>query len=171
MKRVRLSNRDVKELAASLGKLGEVLKNADVVEVGEIEGGKAIYIVDKAPALYKADVQGLGEVIIPTLYLLYKSPMGQGVAQLYPRLVVDAGAVKHILNGADVMRPGIKRMEGDFDKGQPVLVEDDKGRIIAIGISLYSRKELEAMEKGKAVYNAHYLGDRLWKLSLELANK
>lgn len=171
MKRVRLSNKEVKELAASLGKLGEILKNADVVEVGELEGGRVIYIVDKIPALYRAEVQGLGEVIIPTLYLVHKSPMGQGVAQLYPRLVVDAGAVKHILNGADVMRPGIKRVEGDFDKGQPVLIEDEKGRIIAIGISLYSRKELEAMEKGKTVYNAHYLGDKLWKLSLELANK
>ncbi len=171
MRRVRLSNKEVKELARSLGKAGELLKDADVVEVAEIEGGRALYIVDSQPALLKAQIAGLGEAIMPSLYLIHKTQLGQKAISLYPSVVVDAGAVKHILNGADVMRPGIKGIEGDFNKGDPVLILDEKKRVVAVGIALYDKKELESMERGKVIYNAHYLGDKIWKLSIELVKE
>ncbi|MEL9991137.1 MAG: DUF1947 domain-containing protein [Thermoproteus sp.] len=171
MRRTTLSNKEVKELARSLGKAGEILRDADVVEVAEIEGGKALYIVDSQPALIKTQAAGVGEAVVPSLYLIHKTQLGQKVLSLYPAVVVDAGAVKHILNGADVMRPGIKNIGGDFNRGDPVLIQDEKGRVIAVGIALYARNELEAMERGKVIYNAHYLGDKIWKMSLELAQK
>lgn len=171
MKRVRLSNKEIKELIRGLGKAGELLKDADVVDVAEIEGGRALYMVDSQPALLKVQIAGLGEAVIPSLYLIHKTQLGQKAVSLYPLVIVDAGAVKHILNGADVMRPGIRSIEGDFNKGDPVLVSDEKRRVVAVGIALYSRNELESMERGKAIYNAHYLGDKIWKLSLELAKE
>lgn len=171
MKRIRLSNREIKELANSLGKLGEVLREADVVEIVEVEGGKAIYIVDGIPALYKSSITSLGEFVIPTLYLIHKTPMGQKITAVYPAVGVDAGAVKHILNGADVMRPGIREIAGDFEREEPLFILDDKRRTIAVGVSLYSRRELENLERGKVVHNVHYLGDKIWRLALELAKE
>lgn len=171
MKRVRLSNKEVKELTRGLGKAGELLKDADVVDVAEMEGGRALYIVDSQPALLKVQVSGVGEVVIPSLYLIHKTQLGQRAISLYPLVIVDAGAVKHILNGADVMRPGIRSIEGEFNKGEPVLIADEKKRVVAVGIALYAKAELEPMERGKVIYNAHYLGDKIWKLSLELAKE
>ncbi|MGC8583350.1 MAG: DUF1947 domain-containing protein [Thermoproteus sp.] len=171
MRRVRLSNKEIKELINSLGRAGELIRDADAVEVVEIEGGRAIYVADSQPALLKTQIANIGEIFLPTLYLIHKTPLGQKALSLYPLVLVDAGAVKHILNGADVMRPGIRSIEGDFGKGDPVLVSDEKRRAIAIGIALYPRGELEAMDRGKVIYNAHYLGDKVWKLSLELAEK
>jgi PUA domain protein len=81
---------------------------------------------------------------------------------------VDDGAVPHIVNGADVMRPGIKEINGDFGDGDVVLIRDLKGRYIAIGVSLVSASEMRSITKGKVVKVIHHLGDRLWHLSQEL---
>lgn len=171
VRRVALSKKEVKELAAALGKVGDILREAELVEVVELEGGRVLYIVDSEPALIKAQVQHFGEVVLPTIYLLNKSKHAQRASAIYPMAIVDTGAVKHILNGADVMRPGIKQILGDFNKGDVAQVADEKRRIIAVGLWLYSRSEVEAMEKGKVIYNVHYLGDRLWKLFQELSKK
>jgi len=62
-------------------------------------------------------------------------------------------------------------IEGEFERGSPVLIADEKRRVIAVGVALYPRGEVEAMDRGKVIHNAHYLGDKIWKLSLELAEK
>jgi RNA-binding protein, containing PUA domain len=85
--------------------------------------------------------------------------------------VVDAGAVKPIINGADVMRPGIKELLGDFGKDDVVFVTDEKGRVIAVAVALYSRQEMEQMQKGKVLINLHHLGDKIWQTSLELVKE
>lgn len=74
-------------------------------------------------------------------------------------------------DGHSNMRPGIKKLEGDFNKGSIVFVADEKGRTIAIAASLYSKGEIEQMEKGKVLLNLHYLGDRAWRASLDLSKK
>jgi PUA domain protein len=171
VRRVRLSNKEIKGLVGSLGKAGELIKDADAVEVMEIEGGRVIYIADLRPVLLKIQAANFGEVFLPTLYLIHKTPLGQKALSTYPLVLVDAGAVKHILNGADVMRPGVRSIEGEFERGSPVLIADEKRRVIAVGVALYPRGEVEAMDRGKVIHNAHYLGDKIWKLSLELAEK
>ena len=75
------------------------------------------------------------------------------------------GAVKHILNGADIMAPGIVRIIGDFKKGDLVLVVDEKyGKPLAVCEALYSSEEISKMSKGKVLKNLHYVGDKVWKL-------
>ncbi len=82
-----------------------------------------------------------------------------------PAVVVDQGAVPYITKGADVMRPGIVKFEGDFKKGDIVLVKAVTLKFpIAVGIALYDRDEMEKMERGKVVKNLHHLGDDLFKL-------
>jgi len=169
VKRLRLSNKEVKELREKFDFMKPILNDADVVEVLQLTEKEFIYLVDGEPLFLKV-VTNEGEYVIPTLFLIHKSPRGS-LLPSFPKAVVDAGAVKRIINGADVMRPGIKKLEGDFNKGSIVFVADEKGRTIAIAASLYSKGEIEQMEKGKVLLNLHYLGDRAWRASLDLSKK
>jgi len=74
---------------------------------------------------------------------------------------VDRGAVRPITNGADVMAPGIKG--GEFLEGEYVVVFlESVNTPLAIGKALRNSSSLG--EKGKAIKNLHYKGDRIWKL-------
>jgi len=82
-----------------------------------------------------------------------------------PKVVVDMGAVPHVGMGADVMRPGVVAVEGEFAGGTLVTVIEEKGRKpIAVGLSLYSSKDLRELSSGKVVKLLHHLGDELRKL-------
>ncbi|RLI34431.1 RNA-binding protein [Candidatus Bathyarchaeota archaeon] len=82
-----------------------------------------------------------------------------------PRVVVDRGAVPHVCNGADVMRPGIVRIEGEFEAGSLVVIVDElHGKPLALGLSLHSSREILKAEKGKMVETIHHVGDKIWNL-------
>ncbi len=114
-----------------------------------------VYLIDGEPTL--ASIEGK---LVPVL-------TGQKVEG--PGVVVDQGAVKHIVNGADVMRPGITQFKGDFKKGDVVLVYAETLPFpIAVGEALYSKEEMEKMERGKVVKNLHHLGDELYEAVKQL---
>ena len=170
MRRVRLSNREVRELRETVKLMAPVLEGADVVEIVQVSEKEYLYLIDNEPLFLKTAHKDVGEYIVPTLFLIHKSAKGKSLPQ-YPKVVVDAGAVKPIINGADVMRPGIKEFLGDFNKGDVVFVADEKGRVIAITAALYSKQEILQMQKGKVLINLHHLGDKIWQISLELAKE
>ncbi|MBM3897395.1 MAG: RNA-binding protein [Thaumarchaeota archaeon] len=81
-----------------------------------------------------------------------------------PSVIVDPGAIKFVCNGADIMRPGIVRVEGDFDKGARVVVKESAhGKAIAVGEALFTSTELRNAQKGAVVRNMHYVGDKVWE--------
>lgn len=81
------------------------------------------------------------------------------------KVTVDDGAIKFILNGADVMAPGVVDADESITEGDVVWVSDMRGLPLAVGIALMNGKEMVAARKGKAVKNIHHIGDELWKLS------
>ncbi len=84
---------------------------------------------------------------------------------LFPSAVVDEGAIKFMLNGADVMRPGIRKIDDWGGTGKMVVVkEEGKGRAIAVGPSLVASAEAQEMAKGGCIKNLHHVGDRYWNL-------
>ncbi|HYC12223.1 MAG TPA: PUA domain-containing protein [Nitrososphaerales archaeon] len=84
---------------------------------------------------------------------------------LFPSATVDAGAIRFLLNGADVMRPGIRAFDGWGDEGKTVVIrEEGKGRAIAVGKSTVTSAEASKMEKGVCLKNVHHVGDRFWTL-------
>ena len=88
-----------------------------------------------------------------------------------PKIVVDMGAVPHIANGAQVMRPGIRQIEGQFKNDDLVVILDEKYRkIIALGIAEKDSETMQSMTKGRVIANIHYVGDPLWK-SFTLSNR
>ncbi len=94
-------------------------------------------------------------------------PTVKGALKLAParrRVIVDPGAVKYIINGADVMGPGIVEADPLIKEGDLVIVaEQAHGKALAIGRALMPGKDM-VKGKGKAVKSIHYVGDELWKL-------
>jgi predicted RNA-binding protein (TIGR00451 family) len=78
------------------------------------------------------------------------------------------GAVPYVCNGADVMAPGVVRVDGDFEKNDILLVVDERfGRSLAIGVALSDSQTMRKLAHGKFVKNFHYVGDKLWNLLKE----
>lgn len=161
-RRYALKSKKAKEI---LNKVSERLK----VNVGALFGSNAsveiveavignIYLVNGKPLFFK-----VGERVLPTLLF------GDFVLRS-PKIVVDMGAVPHVCNGADVMAPGIVRVEGEFDKGDLVLVMDEKhGKPLALGESLYDAETVRNTKQGVVVENVHFVSDKIWNFAKTLA--
>jgi len=99
-----------------------------------------------------------GEEVVPFLGSLT-------ALSLFPSVRVDEGAIKFILNGADVMRPGIRRFDAWGGVGRVVVVrEEKKDRGIAVASSLVESGEMHRLERGPCLKSLHHLGDRFWNL-------
>ena len=81
----------------------------------------------------------------------------------YKRLVVvDSGAVRFVVNGADVMKPGIVSADPEIAVGDlVVVVEERHNKPLAIGRALVAGTEMKG--EGKAVKSLHHVGDAIWK--------
>lgn len=120
------------------------------VEKAEVQTTK-IFVINGKPLLAKS-----GDELFPTLLFDKLFPF-------LPRVVVDMGAVPHVCNGADVMAPGIVRMEGEFRKGDFLLITDERhNKPLAIGVALFNSQATKSLQHGKIVKTMHYVGDKLW---------
>ena len=82
----------------------------------------------------------------------------------FPYVMVDMGAVKFMCNGANVMRPGIKK-HSDFEKDNMVcIIEESQNKFLAVGKALVSSQDIENMEKGEIIKNIHYISDKYWEI-------
>jgi len=143
----------ISELRERLPKMAEVVKSSKKVERAKLKGGADVILVDDLPVIVYLDNEP-----IPTLALFLK--YGK---ENVPLVKVDKGAVPHILNGADVMRPGIVQVSGVFDEGDIVLVIEERGYPIAICKAMFSSAEIKEMKRGKVLKNIHYIRDKLWR--------
>jgi PUA domain protein len=79
------------------------------------------------------------------------------------------GAVPFVVNGADIMVPGIRSVSQNAKPGDVVLVVEEKyGKGLAIGIMLIEREEILKKGKGKAVKNVHHVGDEIWNSAKQI---
>lgn len=79
-------------------------------------------------------------------------------------VIVDMGAVKFMCNGANVMRPGIKKYT-EFKKGDIVCIsEESQNKFLAVGKAIMDSSELESISKGEIIKNMHYISDRYWEI-------
>lgn len=81
----------------------------------------------------------------------------------FPKVTVDAGAIKFVCNGANIMRPGIKNFTS-FQKDEIIcVVEETHNKFLAVGRALESSDEMANTTKGEAVKNLHYISDKYWE--------
>jgi len=145
MKRTRMKSKDVNRLVTGIS-----FSKKDQCEMVEDEF-KVIVINKQVKFFYHNDG------FIPTLKLLQDE-------KLLPIVTVDMGAVRFMVNGADVMRPGITEIE-DFEKDEYVVIVDENNKKpLAIGIALFGSEEMKGMKEGKVLKNIHYVGDALWQM-------
>lgn len=120
------------------------------VEVAE-GANMCIYYLDGRPLVAK-----LKDKLVPTL--LFE----KAVLRL-PKIVVNMGAVPHICNGADVLAPGVVKIDGVFGVGDYLLIVDERhGKPLAVVSALVDSAAASSLSRGKMATNLHYVGDDLW---------
>lgn len=150
MKRYMLRKKETKVIIKQL-------KETTGIEIkGEMErvefNDEVVILVDGEPIILEYE-----EKYYFTVYGLLKFRPERG------KIVVDKGAMPHIINGADVMKPGIIYADESIKKGEFVyVVVEEKETPLAVGIALVDGKEMKN-GKGKAVRNIHHLKDKIWK--------
>ncbi len=159
MRRWVLSRRDSAEM---IGKIESSLKvsldlpKSAQVSCAEPEDGVVFAALDGF------EFVRTGESFVP--FLGSQTTLGK-----FPTATVDEGAIKFLLNGADVMRPGIRALDDWGEAGRLVVVkEETKGRPITVGSAAVTSAEAKGMAKGICLKNLHHLGDRYWNLHKSL---
>ena len=80
-----------------------------------------------------------------------------------PKIVVDMGAVPYVCKGATVMAPGIVKIEGEFVKGDLVVVVDMKhGKALGLGETLMDAETARQTKKGPVTKTLHFVSDKIW---------
>jgi len=119
------------------------------IEVVESEAGQ-IYLINTKPLMFKS------ESILPLL----------GFTEFInsaPKITVDMGAVPYVCKGANVMAPGIRKVEGEFSTGELVVVIDEKhGKALAVGESMFDAQVLRETKKGPVIKTLHHVSDKYW---------
>jgi len=125
------------------------------VESVETQVGK-IFLINDKPLLVSRE-----DTFLPTL--IFSEALNR-----LPKIVVNMGAVPHICNGADVMAPGVVKIEGEFQVDEFLLVIDERHhKPLAIGKALFSSEHMKSLKQGRIIKNLHYVGDKLWKFLRE----
>ncbi len=128
------------------------------------ELGKKENIVESGDLLLKNDepyliISERNKKVIKGLIPHLKSVNSEDFKCVY----VDHGAIPFLMKGADMMRPGIQIIDDGFDKGDVILVGDEKHKkILAVGEALFSSEEMRGMMNGKCVKVLHFLGDEFY---------
>ncbi len=144
-----LRKKEIKELNEEIKQLYSYPDCCSVKEKVEVRDN-LIYVNDE-PAFFTYQ-----DKKVPTLKFLLKN-------NFMKKTTVDMGAVKFVTGGADVMRPGITKIDEDIQKDDLVAVIDEThSKPLAVCQSMFSGEEIQNMTSGKVLKNIHYIGDDIW---------
>ncbi|WNZ30441.1 MAG: RNA-binding protein [Candidatus Bathyarchaeota archaeon] len=130
--------------------INQFFENKIHIESCQIEAS-TLFLFNGKPLLAKSD-----NILFFTLFF-------DEIFSLFPKVVVDMGAVPYVCKGADVMAPGIQEIHGEFNENGLVLVVDERHRKpLAVGLALFSSEEMKKIDRGKTIKTLHYVGDKLW---------
>lgn len=146
MKRA-MNNKEVKEFIEHL----QTSFNLTYSKKDHFDKDENIILINNEPVFFYHENN-----LIPTLKHLLKN-------NILKKITVDMGAVRFVVAGADVMRPGIKEIDVGIQKDEFVSIVDvTHGKPLAIGQALFSGEEIKSMTSGKVIKNIHWVGDKVW---------
>ncbi len=123
------------------------------IELILTEDGDTLYAVNNILKLWKSK-----DGYIPVLTLLLNRQVE------LKTVVVDMGAIRFVTNGADVMRPGITKIESTIKKNEIIqIVDETHSRALALGKALFDANVMESKTSGKVIKNLHTIKDNVWK--------
>lgn len=115
----------------------------------------SLILVDGEPLLFQ-----INGFYFPTVRGVLRLGLSKNV------VTVDSGAVRFVVNGADIMCPGIVDADPEIHENDPVIIiEEAHSKPLAIGTALMPGADMKG-NKGKAVKSVHYVGDKLWNLDI-----
>jgi len=161
-KKMSLNRKSVREVMERIQEsLGAIPRNLSgkAVRIEVLRSRKTnIFFVDGEPLFVEKE-----DKILPSL-------LNEEVLSRLPSAVVDQGAVPFVCNGADVMAPGVRRVEGGFSQGHLVVVREERfHKMLAVGYALVGSEEIEEQRRGKVIRNLHFIGDDAWHECTQLA--
>ncbi|MFX0029174.1 MAG: DUF1947 domain-containing protein [Candidatus Hermodarchaeota archaeon] len=137
--------------------IDQIFPKKSNIELIQTESGDSLYVVNNELKLWKSK-----EGYIPVLTLLLNNKVE------LKTIVVDFGAVRYVTNGADVMRPGITKIDPSIRKGDILKIEEEtKHRALAVGKAMFDAQEMESKTSGKVVKNLHTIQDAIWEFEKE----
>jgi len=120
------------------------------LEMAISDEGVDLIFVDGRPLMMTVEDQPLFTVL--------------GAIELMPKkrlVVVDTGAVRFVVNGADIMKPGIVSADPEIAVGDlVVIIEERHKKPLAIGQALVAGTDMKG--EGKAIKSLHHVGDAIW---------
>ncbi|MEM0003472.1 MAG: DUF1947 domain-containing protein [Thermoproteota archaeon] len=151
VKRIPIRRKEAKKILEDAKQKGitfsfEKFNLAEIVELQE----EKLLLIDANPTLI---IFNDGKIIPHMLSL--------GKTTKCPAVMIDENAVNPVLNGADVMMPGIVKFNS-FKKDDAVAIFSKELMLIAVGAALVSSSEIVTGGKGKVIKNLHRKGDRLY---------
>jgi len=151
LKSHNISKSDISEVIDKMTKQWRIeLPKAKTLVLHELDDSTSLITGDNITAIR------IGEIYLPFLSEI-------GLLEKFPKAVVDSGAIKFVCNGANVMRPGIKKFT-EFQKDDIIcVVEEVHNKFLAIGKALVSSEEMANISKGEVVKNLHYISDKYWE--------
>jgi len=142
-----MNNKEVKEFVEQL----QISFNLTYSKKDHFDKDENIILINNEPMFFYHENK-----LIPTLKHLLKN-------NILKKITVDMGAVRFVVAGADVMRPGIINLEEGIQKDEFVSIVDvTHGKPLAIGQVLFSGEEIKLMTSGKVIKNIHWVGDKVW---------
>ena len=137
--------------------IDQIFPRKSNVELIQTESGDILYAVNNELKIWKSK-----DGYIPVLTLLLNNKVD------LKTIVVDFGAVRFVANGADVMRPGITKIDPSIKKGDIVqIIEETQNRALAVGKAMFDAAEMEKKNSGKVVKNLHTIQDQIWVFEKE----
>lgn len=147
----QLRNKEIRELKDFIKE--DELKNTSKIEILEDNDGCFI-LLDQKPILFKYN----DEWIYTLKAIIKKININN-----YKDIIVDKGAIKFVASGADIMRPGIIKIDLEINKNDFIIIrEETHNKALAIGLALFSGEEMQNMNSGKVIKNLHYVSDAIW---------
>lgn len=111
----------------------------------------------------------MDDPIIPHLRVVHAFPT------CFSRIGIDRGAIRFVLSGATLMAPGLTSAGGRLPEADAQLKEGDVAVIEAegkeeaclVGQLRMGTEEIKEKKKGVVMDTGHYLGDGLWKMTID----
>ncbi|MCJ1459627.1 translation machinery-associated protein 20 [Mycoblastus sanguinarius] len=125
----------------------------------------SLYALDNNPLFW----QHMDDPIVPHLRVVHAFP------QCFSRIGIDRGAIRFVLSGATLMAPGLTSAGGrlpevdvQLKEGEIAVIEaEGKEEACLVGQLRMGTEEIKEKKKGVVVDSGHYLGDGLWKMSMD----
>ena len=138
---------------------GGMTSKLQAAEIAE-RAGIALAIVNgtHAAPIARALSNGTGTLFLPRRKDAARKAWLGGRMRLKGVLTVDPGCAAALAKGGSLLATGVTKVEGDFERGDPVSVLDTAGRPIAQGLAEYAAVECERLKGRRSDEHAAILG-------------